>query len=103
MKLITLAAFAAGAVLMQRMLRAQRAAAASEPSALGPRADDADANEGDETFATATDLGATTNAGEQLVDDGLAGSAQDGNLFGSNSQEGEQPVTPGLPDLTRGA
>jgi hypothetical protein len=54
------------------------------------------------------------NAAERLADEALSGSptgpgsrmAANGlgeDLFSSASQRGEEPVTPGLPDLTRGA
>jgi hypothetical protein len=54
-----------------------------------------------------TEVGADSpNEAEQMQARGFAQTPQDrldGGLFGSNSQQGAEPVAPGLPDFARGA
>ena len=100
MKFTTLAAFAAGAIVMQRYLQQQSGARAAPLQAFEGQGDDGSMQA---DMGMPSEGAQSPNAAERLVDGGLAGSTQEADLFGSNSQRGEEPITPGLPDLMRGA
>jgi hypothetical protein len=99
-----LLAIAAGGLATYLVLKRREAPA----STGGSRVDAFERNEPDEGASMRSFADESPNEAERLRDEGLVGSPTatampSDDLFSSSSQRGEEPVTPGLPDLTRGA
>ncbi|WP_280156322.1 hypothetical protein [Piscinibacter sp. XHJ-5] len=98
-------AIAAGALTTHFVLKYRGLSPAGEGlGSFGPDPMDDD----EEATATRGEASEFANPAERLQEEGMIGSAagpelSTQDLFSSSSQRGEEPVTPGLPDLTRGA
>jgi hypothetical protein len=99
-----LLAIAVGGLATYLVLKRREAPA----STGGPRVDAFERDEPDEGASMRGFADESPNEAERLRDEGRVGSPTatampSDDLFSSSSQRGAEPVTPGLPDLTRGA